>query len=332
MPGSRRIAFTCLVAAAALAAVACTSPLDSLTGTSADQLASQALGNLDAAKVTHTAGGFANGGRRFTLDCTTNHAGEARGTVSVDGRAFEVLVASGRTYVKGAGFWAAFGDAKVSKLYGDSWVALQIGSSGSLAGLGSPCTIGQTLRDRRFQLKKGPTSKLGGRQVVELSDSSGKLYVTPDKPVQLVRIVSSPSYRSPDGSSDIHLDFEYPKQLQLEPPPTFIDPADPKTFPARYSLEAVKIGKCEASGCTVSAAVRNLAGAPAGKSTATFNIRGADGADLGSCGVDLPALDNQQTQEISCTVSGSGWSNFFENSKDRNYYPRVTIQNPPYDG
>jgi hypothetical protein len=313
-------------------AAACASPLDSLMGTSADQLASQAFANLDAAKVTHLVGGFQNGGRRFALDCTTDHAGDAQGTISVDGRPFDVLVTGGRTFVRGQGFWAAYGDDKVTRFYGESWVALQVGTAGSLAGLASPCTIGQTLRDRRFQLKKGASSRIRGQDVIELSDSSGRMYVTSGKPTQLVRVVSSSSYRTPDGSSDVHLDFDHPRQLQVAPPPVFVDPSDPRTFPAHYAAESVKIGKCDASGCAVSATVRNFAGPPAGKSTATFKVRGADDAELGSCTVDLPAIDYQQAQDVSCTVGGSGWANFYNNSTDRRYFARVSIQNPPYDG
>ena len=217
-PGLRAAARLVLLAAAPLAG-ACASPLDSLTGASADQMAGQAFANLDAAKVTHLTGGFQNGGRRFTLDCTTDHAGDAQGTISVDGRAFDLLVTGGRTFVRGQGFWASYGDDRVTRSYGDSWVALQAGGSGSLAGPGSPCTIGQTLRDRRLQLQKGGTSRIGRQEVVELSDSSGRLYVTSGKPTQLVRMVSSPGYRTPDGSSDVRLDFDHPKQLQVTPPP-----------------------------------------------------------------------------------------------------------------
>lgn len=320
-----------LVGTLALGA-ACTSPVDALTGTSADQLASQAFANLDSAKVAHVKGSFVNGERRFTLDCTTDHAGNAQGTIGVNGGNYEVLVTSGQTYVRGHGFWSSFGDEKVARLYGDSWVALQTGSQRSLAGVASPCTLGQTLRDRRFQLTKGGTSRIGREQVVELSDSSGKLYVTPSKPSHLLRMVSSPGYRAPDGSSDVHLDFDYPTHLQVAPPATFIIPSDPKTFPAHYVAEPAKLGKCDASGCAVSAAVHNYAGPAAAQSSATFKLRANDGSDLGSCNVNLPPIDYQQTQEVSCTVSGPAWSKFFTDSTDRQYFAEVSVQNPPYDG
>ena len=84
-------------------------------------------------------------------------------------------------------------------------------------------------------------------------------------------------------------------------------------------------------GRKVRATVRNLAGAPAVQSTATLRLRTADGSDLGSCTLDVPAIDYQQTQDVSCTVSGAPWSSFFGDSSDRRYFARATIQNPPYD-
>ena len=118
----------------------------------------------------------------------------------------------------------------------------------------------------------------------------------------------------------------------MAPPPAYVDPSDPTTFPARYVQESpARFGKCDASGCAVAVTIRNVAGPPAGKSSVTIKIRGADDAELGSCSADLPAIEYQQAQEVSCTVSGGGWTNFYNNSADRRYFARVSIQNPPYD-
>jgi hypothetical protein len=314
-----------------LSSAACASPMDALTGPSANELASQAYSQLASSPVTHLAGSFVNAGRRFTLDCTVTHAGEAHGALQVDERAYELLVSGGQTYVRGKDFWSGYGDAAVAKLYGDSWVALQANGVSTLGGPAGPCAVARALPDRPFQAKRDGEARIGGQAAVQLSDSSGRLYVSSAQPPRLLRVVSARGYRTPDGSSDLRLDFDYPRHFQVQAPAVFISPGDPKTFPAHYVAEGVKIGKCDAAGCALSATVRNLAGSPAGQSTATLRLRGADNGDLGSCSVSVPALAYQQTQDLSCTVSGGPWAGFFRSSSNRQYFARVTIQNPPYD-
>ncbi|PZR94471.1 MAG: hypothetical protein DLM67_12440, partial [Candidatus Nephthysia bennettiae] len=172
---------------AAIVAAACASPLDRLTGPSADQLASLAFASLDSAPATHLGGSFSNAGRRFTIDCTVNRSGEAQGTVEVDGRAYRLIVSGGRTYVQGQGFWAAYGDATVARLYGESWVLLDPGGVSSAGGPASPCGVARSLRGRRFQLKNDGDAKIGGQSAVQLSDSSGRLYLTTGKQPRLLR-------------------------------------------------------------------------------------------------------------------------------------------------
>jgi hypothetical protein len=314
-----------------LSAAACASPLDSLSGPSANELASQAYAQLASSRVTHLAGSFVNAGRRFTLDCTVTRGGDAHGAVEVDNRAYELLVSSGQTYVRGKDFWSGYGDAAVVKLYGDSWVALQANGVSTLGGPTGPCAVARALPDRPFQAKRDGEARIGGQPAVQLSDSSGRLYVSSGQPPRLLRVVSAKGYRTPDGSSELRLDFDYPRRFQVEAPAVFISPSDPKTFPAHYVAEGVKIGKCDATGCALSATVRNLAGSPASQATATLRLRGADNGDLGSCSVNVPALVYQEAQELSCTVSGGAWAGFFRSSSNRQYFARVTIQNPPYD-
>jgi hypothetical protein len=315
-----------------LVAGACGSPIEALTGPSADELAAQAFASLDRAPATHLAGVFVNAGRHFVLDCTLRRGGEARGSIEIDGRPYQMLVSGGHTFVSGQGFWASYGDPKVARLYGDGWVMLDASGVSTLGGLASPCSVGRALREKRFQLKKedGET-RVAGQAAVELSDSSGKLFVSAGKQPRLLRIESARGYRAPDGSSDLRLDFGYPASVEIAPPSAFIDPANPRTFPAHYVAEGVRIGRCDASGCSLTASVRNLAGPPAGQSTATLKLRAADNRDLGGCTVNLPALEYQQAQEVSCTVSGGAWSGFYASSSDRQYFARATIQNPPYD-
>jgi hypothetical protein len=322
-----------LVAAAAVAALtaACNSPLEALTGPSPGELAGQAFVSLEQAPATHLAGSFGNAGRTFTIDCTVNRDGEARGSVTVDGRGYQLIVSGGRTYVQGQGFWAAFGDAAAARVYGESWVLLDANGVNSVGGPASPCSVGRSLGNRRLQLKKDGDARVGRQSAVQLSDSSGRLYLSTEKQPRVLRILSARGYRTPDGSSDLKLDFSYPPRADLLAPGAFVDPADPRTFPAHYSAETVTTGRCDASGCAITATVRNLAGAPAGRSTATLRLRAADSSDLGSCTADLPAIAYQQTQEVSCTVSGAPWSRFYGASSDRRYFARATIQNPPYD-
>jgi hypothetical protein len=326
-----RAVLTATAGLAAIVAAACSSPLDALTGPSPDELAGRAFASLDSAPATHLAGSFSNAGRHFTIDCTVSRSGEAQGAVEVDGRAYRLIVSGGRTYVQGQGFWAAYGDATVARLYGESWVLLDPGGVSSVGGPPSPCSVARSLRGRRFQLKNDGEAKVGSQRAVQLSDSSGRLYLTTGKQPRLLRVQSARGYRAPDGSSDLRLDFSYPASIGLSPPSGFLDPADASTFPAHYVAEAVRTGRCDASGCALTATVRNLAGAPAVRSTVTLTLRAADNSDLGGCSVDLPAIPYQQTQDVSCTVGGAPWTSFFAGSSDRRYFVRATVQNPPYD-
>jgi hypothetical protein len=316
---------------AALMAAACTSPLEAFTGPSADELAGRAFAGLDSAPATHLSGSFSNAGRRFTIDCTVNRSGDTQGSVAVDGRAYQLIVSAGRTYVQGPGFWAAYGDPTVARLYGQSWALLDANGVNSVGGPASPCSVGRALRNRRFRLKNDGDARVAGQSAIQLSDSSGRLYLTTGQQPRLLRILSARGYRAPDGSADLRLDFRYPPRTTVSAPSAYMDPADPRTYPAHYVAEAVRIGRCDASGCALSATVRNLAGAPAGQSVATLRLRGADNSDLGSCTVELPAIGYQLTQDVSCTVSGAPWTNFLNGSSDRRYFARATIQNPPYD-
>jgi hypothetical protein len=318
-----------LLLAPALAS--CASPWEALTGPSADDLARQALDNLDQAAAVHLAGTFTNAGRRFKLDCTVNRGGEAEGAVTVDGRAYRLVLSSGRTFVSGQDFWAAYGDPQVARVYGDGWVVLDAAGVTSLGGVASPCSIGRELRGRPLQLRQEGEAGVQGQSAVQLSDSSGKLYVSAAAPHRLLRIESAPGYRAPDGSSGLRLDFSYPRAVEIAPPSQFIDPANPASFPARYAAESVRVGRCDASGCTLVATVRNLAGPPVGRSTATLKLRGADNGDLGGCTVDLPAIPYEQTQDVSCTVGGTAWSSFYNSGGNRQYFAGASVSNPPYD-
>src|SRR2546421_3290162 len=201
-----------------LSGAACASPMDALTGPSANELASQAYSQLASSPVTHLAGSFVNAGRRFTLDCTVTHAGEAHGALQVDERAYELLVTGGQTYVRGKDFWSGYGDAAVAKLYGDSWVALQANGVSTLGGPAGPCAVARALPDRPLQMKREGEARVAGKPAVELSDSSGRLYVSNDGQPRLLRMVSGRGYRTPDGSSDLRLDFDYPTQFKVAAP------------------------------------------------------------------------------------------------------------------
>lgn len=318
---------------AALLAGACGSPLETLVGPSPDELAGRAFAGMDSAPATHLVGTFSNAGRHFTIDCTINRSGDTQGSVDLDGRAYQLIVSGGRTFVQGQAFWAAYGDSTVARLYGDSWALLDahgVNSMGSSPA--SPCSIGRSLHNRRFQLRNDGVARVGGQSAIQLSDSSARLYLTTGKQPRLLRILSARGYRAPDGTTDMKLDFSYPTPPTVSAPSAFVDPGDPSTFPAHYVAESVKIGRCDGSGCEVTATVRNLTGAPAVRSTLTLRIRTADGSDLGSCAVDLPAIPYRQTQDLSCTVGGNAWNAFFTGGSDRRYFARATIQNPPYDG
>jgi hypothetical protein len=324
------LALTCASAASS----ACLSlPFGSPAPRSADQLIVAAIRSLASAPTVRFQGSWVDAqGRSLQVAMSTDPRGDGVGTASVNGQAVDVLESGGRTFFRGASYWA-LASPPSAKLYGDSWVATQPGALGdTLSALTRPGAIGDLLGSRRYGLKRGGTDTMDGRPVVALADSRGTVYVTGDDPVRLVRLVGAEGYVQPDGSHDLRLDFDYPARIAVSPPASFIDPSDPHTLPARYAVITTTTGRCDAAGCEQVVTLRNGAGAPTAQVVLTVRLTSPAGAALGSCTAPVPPVAYNQTEDVRCTVTGQAWSTYVRTGAAlKGLRGKATLQNPPYD-
>jgi hypothetical protein len=329
-PTVAALALTCAAASSACLSL----PFGSPAPRSADQLVVAAIRSLAGAPTVRFQGSWVDAqGRSLQVTMSTDPGGDGEGTASVNGHAVDVLESGGRTFFRGASYWA-MASPPIAKLYGDSWVAAQPGVLGdTLSSLTRPGAIGDLLGSRRHGLKRGGTDTVDGWAVIALLDSSGTVYVTGDDPVRLVRLVSAPGYVQPDGSHDLRLDFDYPPRVAISPPASFIDPNDPHTLPAHYAVVTAATGRCDAAGCEQVVTVRNGAGAPTAQVTLTVKLTSPAGAALGSCTAPVPPVAYNQTEDVHCTVTGQAWTTYARTGASlKGLRPKPTLQNPPYDG
>jgi len=326
---------------AAVAASACASvpalpalPFGPQSPRTADQLTVAAIRGLSASPSVHFQGGWIDAqNHQIQLGLTTTPHGEGQGSASVDGHAVDVLESGGRTFFRGPAFWA-IADPGPARLYRNNWVATQPATlGGTVQVLTRPGAISDLLGTRRYALRLGPTDTINGQSVLTLLDSVGAIYVTADQPTHLVRLVTAQGYVRPDGIRDLHLDFEYPPKIDIQPPAFFIDPTDPHTMPARYVVVGTQPGRCDVAGCEQVVTLRNTAGSPSGQAVLTVRLASPAGATLGTCTAPVPAVAYNQTEDVRCTVSGQAWATYVRApGASTKLQGKATVKNPPYDG
>lgn len=309
------------------------------TGVTAGRMFNDATRNLSSAVAVHYEGSFVSDtGEKVRLDLTVSSGGDSQGSLARGGRRVELVATGSDTYLRGRDYWAT-ADARMAKVYGDSWVRGSPASLGvDVASALAPSSLARALRsefgdERSLQeLRKAGSSVIRGSAAVRLSGRRAEFYVTSTEPFRLVRLVSPSGLETASGDRDFAFDLAYPAGFQAAQPSPFIDPADPRTLPARYTREGLEFGRCgDASGCEVKFSVRNRGGQPVGQSTASVNVSSTAGADLGACSVNLPAIAYNETAQLSCRVSGPAWSAFARGAGTRTFQAQLEIVNPPYD-
>jgi hypothetical protein len=304
-------------------------------GVTADQYLTQAMSHWTAHHVVHETGSFSLNGHRYQLDVTQQlPGGDGQGTVSVDGTSLQYRYAGGSAYVVGPQEWWAGREPKLAAFLAGKWATSQ-----ALAEDLSTTTLRRslTMLDRALPGKtynqKGGTIRVNGAEAVKLSDSTGDVYVTTGSQSRFVRLVSRPAFRTPDGVSAIRIDLDYPAALTVQPPDQAVDTAVPKTLPARYTLVegSFKHGTdCDtANRCTLTDTVRNVGGPQVDNPSVEFHLNKADGGDLGGCTAAIRPVANEQTEDVSCTVSGQAWTDFTK--VGGRYQVKANLHNPLWD-
>ena len=311
----------------------CSLPLGGLGEKSADQLITEALKDLDSANYLHVAGSLIDGqGTTLQIDVSIAKPGALQGFLAINGAHVDVLVTSGHVFYRGSGFWASV-DPKVAKLFGDSWVTSPtVNLDQSLSNFTNESAFTQPLSGLRTGLQKEGTTTINGKSVIKLGDKTGTAYVTATGTARLVRVVTAPSFKLDDGSHDLNLNYDFPSPFTVSAPTAYMDTSKPETLPAHYVVESVKYGACDpSSSCEVVATVKNEAGKQAvGQPTIAISITGG-GNVLGSCTLNIPPIDYNQTEDLNCSVSGSAWSGYFAGGGLKTFDAKAVPHSSPYD-
>jgi len=306
-------------------------PLDLRAGAARQDLAA-AVTHYAKAPVVHLTGGFSHDGHSYQVDVSIDGSGDSQGTVVADGKKVDYRYTGQHAYVMaGQDYWAS--DARMAAFLAGKWVTRpDLAADLSTEGMRKSLSLVDLAKPGVTFTKRGKAARVNGVPAEVLSDHTGDLYLSTSKPIRFLRLVTSPSYRTPDGITDVRVDLDYPTVLNVQAPSPVVDTDDPATLPAQYTVEpdTFAFGTCATSaGCTLSAVVRNRKGPQVGSPTAEFVLTRADGGDLGRCTAAIQPAGHDQTETVSCTVTGSAWAAFTR--VGGRYLGQVTVHNPFYD-
>ncbi|HEY4025716.1 MAG TPA: hypothetical protein VGO86_04735 [Candidatus Dormibacteraeota bacterium] len=308
-------------------------PLD-LGAQATQQDLAAALAVHTRAAAVHEKGVFSRDGHEWQIDITVTRDGDGQGTVVADARKLEYRYAGGRAYVlAGQDYWSSKG--RLATFFAGRWVtSSDLLTEVSTSSLSRSLSLLDVARPGLTFTHRGQPTRIGGVPAVALSDKNGDLYVSTAAPVRFLRLVSSPSYRTADGITDVRIDLDYPAGLSVQAPSPVVDTNDPSTLPAQYTADGGSLGRgrdCDVgSTCTVSVTVTNQRGPQVGSPSAEIQLTREDGSDLGHCSAPIQPVAHQQAETVSCTVSGRAWVDFTR--VGGRYQAGVTVHNPFYDG
>jgi hypothetical protein len=318
--GLRALATAALAVTLALGACG---PIGRSGATSPEELLHGARRAYLAAGSYHLTAAFARGGKHYRLDVAVQRP-DARGTSEVDGLQVDLLVVGGRTYRRGQDFFRQTSGEKTAKLVGDNWV---LQPDLDLQSFLDPHLL-DDLQGAHPGIKSAGSVSQHGYRAEKLIQGHRSLYVASRSPGYLVR-VEDPHGELLPGASDLEIDFfDYGAPVAIASPPGFVDLSDPSTQPARFVVAAVQSSDCDRSGCTLKATLRNEGGA--GASAAEFSVEDG-GAVIDSCRVAVAATAHKASQDISCRISSSAWTEWADAHPGSTFGYRVKPSNPAYE-
>lgn len=306
-------------------------------GPSADQLFSRAIASVERAPAVRVDETFSHASTLYSGTVSVNRHGDVSASASVSGGRVDVLATSGRLWLKAdRAYWDAMGrtDALAQKVLAGHWYASPDGALvRDLTEATSASSLSRSLS--RTDFVKGGRQTIAGQDTIQIRDpDEGDVYVTSPArgPARLVRIVYAPGFEDSNGNSRLEADFSYPRSLTVSAPSDFYDPADPATLPARFTAESTNRGGCDSSGCAYTVTVRNQAGRLTGRAYLRVTLFTTAGMEIGDCTAAIPAAGFGQTEDVSCSVSGSGWAAFMTGPGALKQWSReVLVHNPVWD-
>jgi len=159
-----------------------TAPPNREASKSADQVFADAKAAATSASSAHVTGSLVSGGTRFTLDLSLARDKGAKGAVSVNGLAFDLVKIGDTIYIKGSdAFYRHFAGPAIAQLIHGKWVKASTTSERfrSFAPLASVSGLFSQISAHHGKLVNDGKTTYKGQSVVAIRDTSdnSRLYV-----------------------------------------------------------------------------------------------------------------------------------------------------------
>jgi hypothetical protein len=313
---------------------------------SASQLADGAAGTWyrDAAFQFKGTLSVSEGTVGFTVTESAN-GGQGRGSGTLAGKPFTYLAASSNQYLKGQAFWQQYftgqsDEGTQARGFEENYaVAGGNDVAGALAQLTDLGGDVSQLQSEASAFTKDGTRVIDGQQATALTFGGDTFWVVAGNADQLVAFKAATAGRL----QNVDVTIASTKVPDVSPPPQAetVDPLQPSTLPAQYSVVDASNNQsaCDQNTCQLQADIQNQAGAAQGTSTVQLTAQDPNtNGNIASCTVSIPAIAPNQSQSLSCTISGSAWNSWATNAENAgggvaffNVVAQITA-NPPYIG
>jgi hypothetical protein len=189
----------------------------------ADQVLADAKAAATSASSAHVAGSLVSGGTPFTVDLSMARNKGAKGSVSINGLAFDLVKIGDTAYIKGSdAFYKHFAGAAIAQLIHGKWVKASTTSKRfrSFAALASISGLFARISSHHGKLANDGKTTYKGQPVVVIRDASdgSKLYVAATGKPYPVAIVGGTKGQSGTVAFD-----GWNKSVTLSPPSGAID-------------------------------------------------------------------------------------------------------------
>jgi hypothetical protein len=249
--------------------------------------------------------------------------------VTENGHTYTFRFTVGRTFMQAdEGFWAARSRPGLARFYSREWVVNPYLGYVLPPNLVHNLTLYHSLRSHRQHLRRDDTT-VANQPAAVLHDTIGDFFVSTTGPARFLRIVSATGYATATGLSDFRLDLMYPAARAVPVPAKFIDSSDRHTMAARYTVVSFEFGTCNFVSCTMSVKVKNDFGAVPADASVELQLRDDRSRPQMSCMALIPPIGLDQTEVVSCTVSGPEYE--ARRSNGERFYGGSTVHNPTYD-
>jgi hypothetical protein len=157
-------------------------PPNGMASKPADQVFADARAAATSARSAHVAGSLVSNGTHFTLDLSLARGKGGKGSVSINGLAFDLVKIGDTVYIKGSdAFYQQFAGATIAQLIHGKWVKASATSQRfrSVAPLASVAGLFAEISANHGKLVNDGKTTYKGQAVVAVRDTSdnSKLYV-----------------------------------------------------------------------------------------------------------------------------------------------------------